>query len=93
MRKINLPILIIVLVIALALVQLFITNRLSTAGGSIKEMEIQASRLEDKNEQLRQDVNRFGSLRRISQEAEKAGFVANSQLFYLTPEIPVAMNY
>lgn len=91
--KINLPILIIILVLSLALAQLVITHHLATAGGAIKEIEIKAERLEDKNEVLRQEINQLGSLKRVSLEAEKLGFIRNNNLLHLTPEIPVAMNY
>ncbi len=93
MKKTNLPILVILFVVGLAIVQLVITHRLSTAGETIKEIEIEASRLEEKNELFRQEINKLGSLRRISQEAEKLGFIRQNNLLHLTPEVPVAMNY
>lgn len=77
----------------LALAQLVITHRLATDGGAIKELEIEASRIGEKNELLRQEINQLGSLRRISQEAEKLGFIHQNSLLHLTPEVPVAMNY
>lgn len=93
MRKISLPILIIILVLGLALVQLVITHRLATAGETIREIEIKAARIEDKNELIRREINQLGSLKRIAQEAERLGFVPNHSFLHLTPEIPVAMNY
>lgn len=93
MKRINLPILIIAFVIGLALVQLVITHRLATAGEAVKELEIEASRLKEKNELFRQEINQLGSLRRISQEAEKLGFVRQNSLLHLIPEVPVAMTY
>lgn len=93
MKKINLPVLIIILVVGLALCQLVITHRLATGGEAVRELEIKASRIEDKNELIRQEINQLGSLKRIAQEAEKLGFVPNHNLLHLTPEIPVAMNY
>lgn len=93
MKKTNLPILIITFVVGLALVQLVITHRLATVGEAVKELEIEASRFEEKNELFRQEINQLGSLRRISQEAEKLGFVRQNDLLHLTPEVPVAMNY
>lgn len=92
MKK-NLPILITFLVIGLALVQLVLTHRLATAGETIRELEIETSRLEKKNELIEQGITQLGSLRRISQEAEKLGFVRHNSLLHLTPEIPVAMDY
>ncbi len=91
--KIKLPVLIIILVFILGLTQLIITHRLATGGGKIRELEIKASRLEEKNEIIKQETNKLGSLRRISQEAGKLGFAPNNNLYHLTPEIPVAMNY
>jgi len=93
MKKNYLPILIIVFVVGLALVQLVITHRLATDGETVKELEIKASRLDEKNELIRQEINQLGSLRRISQEAEKLGFVRQNSLLHLTPEVPVAMTY
>lgn len=93
MKRLNLPILIIILVLGLALVQLVITHRLATAGETVRELEIKASRIEDKNELIQREINQLGSLKRIAQEAEKLGFAPNHNLLHLTPEIPVAMNY
>ena len=91
--KRKLPILITFLVIGLALVQLVLTHHLATAGGAIKELEIEASRLAKKSELISQEITQLGSLRRVSQEAEKLGFVRHNSLLHLTPEIPVAMSY
>jgi len=93
MKRTNLPIFIIAFVIGLALVQLVITHRLATAGEVIKELEIEASRIEEKNKLFRQEINQLGSLRRISQEAGKLGFIRQNSLLHLTPEVPVAMTY
>jgi len=93
MKRMSLPILITVLVFGLALVQLVVTHQLSNAGESIKELEIKALRIGDKNEVVRQEINQLGSLRRISQEAEKLGLIQSQSFFHLTPEIPVAMYH
>lgn len=90
--KMKLPVLIIFLVVILALAQLAITHRLATAGETIKEIEIKAQRLEDKNELLRQEITQLGSLRRVAQEAEELGFVRQNNLLHLTPEVPVALK-
>lgn len=91
--KINLPVLIIIFVANLVIAQLILTHRLATAGEKVREIEIEASRLEDKNELLEQETAQLGSLRKISEEAGKLGFVRNDNFFHLTPEIPVAMSY
>lgn len=91
--RINLPVLVTLLVISLALIQLVITHRLATSGGAIRELEIKAQRLEDKSELLRQEITQLGSLRRVAQKAEELGFVRNNSLLHLIPELPVAMNY
>lgn len=93
MKRNYLAILIITFVVTLALVQLVMTHRLATAGETVKELEIEASRLEEKNELAKQEINQLGSLRKISQEAEKLGFVRQNNVLHLTPEVPVAMNY
>jgi len=91
-KKSKLTFFVALLVLVLALVQLFISYRLATAGEIVSQLELKADQIKQKNVLLEEEISRQGSLAQISQKAQEQGFVKNSQVLYLTPEIPVAMG-
>jgi cell division protein FtsL len=80
-------------VILLALVQIFIAHQLVTAGKKVGELEKLAAKIEIQNEKLKEEINQNGSLVIVSQRAEKLGFKKANDLFYLTSEVPVALGF
>lgn len=79
-------------VLALALGQLFISHRLATTGEVIREFEVKATRLEQANLLLKEEIGQMGSLSRIAQEAEALGLVRTANILYLTPPVSVALG-
>lgn len=79
-------------VLVLALVQLFISHRLATAGEKVEQFEIRTVQIEQENSLLKEKIGQMGALSRISQEAKKLGLVRTSKILYLTSQIPVALG-
>lgn len=84
--------LIVGLVIILSLTQLVISYNLATTGEKVRQLELQADQLEEENATLTAEINKIGSLARITEEAQKLGLVKATQVLHLTPEIPVALK-
>ena len=84
--------LIVGLVIILSLTQLVISHNLATTGETVRQLELQADQLEEENATLTAEINKIGSLARITEEAQKLGLVKATQVLHLTPEIPVALK-
>jgi len=80
------------LILILAGFQLVITHSLANTGGKLRQWEEKTDLLEQKNRILTEEINHLGSLSRIASEAQKLGLVKNSKVFYLTPQIPVALE-
>jgi len=84
--------LIVGLVIILSLTQLVISHNLATTGEKVRQLELQADQLEEENATLTAEINKIGSLAKITEEAQKLGLVKATQVLHLTPEIPVALK-
>ena len=80
-------------VLGLALVQIFISHRLATAGKLVAEFETETVRIKAENERLEEKINQEGSLAIISQKATELGFKPIDQIVYLTSEVPVALGH
>ena len=90
--KVKLSFVIASLVLILAVIQLIVAHRLATLGGVINLCENRAIELEQKNLKMAQEINRIGSLSKISLRAEELGFVPANKVVHLTPQIPVALK-
>ncbi|HUS52321.1 MAG TPA: hypothetical protein VMX77_02540 [Candidatus Bathyarchaeia archaeon] len=84
--------LVLTLVLFLFFTQLVISHRLVSSGEVVKKLEIDAARLDAENGLLKEEVDRMGSLSRISSEAAKLGLTRASQILHLTPQVPVALG-
>lgn len=91
-KKHSLTTIVAVLVIFLALVQLFISHRLAIVGETVRESEILATQLQRENIIVEEEISQIGSLSKLSLRAGELGFVRTSEVLYLTPHVPVAMN-
>lgn len=80
------------LVLILSLIQLFISHRLASAGGIVKNFEIKADRIERENAFLEEEISKMGSLSEVSQKAQNLGLTRTSSILYLTSQIPVALG-
>jgi cell division protein FtsL len=93
MKKDKLLIIISGLIVILSLVQLFISHSLAAAGEKVGLLENRAKQLEFENAILEEEIAKTGSLSRISEEAERLGFIKSGKAIHLTPQLPVAWGY
>ena len=76
----------------LAAVQLLVSNRLANLGVQIEEERAKAESLSSQNRLLEEELRQKESLANISQKAKELGFVETKSIYYLVPQIPVAMK-
>jgi len=79
-------------VIGLSLVQLVISHRLATLGGSMRQLEEKQTYLAEENKKLSEEINQMGSLSLVASKAEEIGLVKAKKVLHLTPQIPVALD-
>jgi cell division protein FtsL len=91
-KKPKLIFLITFLVIGLSLVQLIISHRLATLGGSMRQLEEKQTYLAEENKKLSEEINQMGSLSLVASKAEEIGLVKAKKVLHLTPQIPVALD-
>jgi cell division protein FtsL len=80
------------LVLFLALVQVYISHRLTTAGKLVGETEAKTEQVRQENEIIQEEIDQEGSLTVVAERAEELGFRPAKEIVYLTPETPVALN-
>ena len=80
-------------VLFLALVQIFACYHLATAGKHLSELEIEATDLKAGNKLLKEEISKQGSLSLVIEKAEGLGFVSAEEVLYLTSGVPVALGY
>ncbi len=78
--------------IGLSLVQLVISHRLATLGGSMRQLEEKQTYLAEENKKLSEEINQMGSLSLVASKAEEIGLVKAKKVLHLTPQIPVALD-
>jgi len=79
-------------VIGLSLVQLVISHRLATLGGSMRQLEEKQTYLAEENKKLSEEINQMGSLSLVASKAEEIGLAKAKKVLHLTPQIPVALD-
>lgn len=92
MKKINIPALIIVIIVFLAVAQVCITHSLASSSVIVREVELKIAYLEEETEILKEEINELGSLRRVISEAQAHGFMAQTDMVYLSESQAVAMK-
>ena len=80
-------------ILLLALVQIYVSYRLATAGKQVAGLENEALKIRDENQELQEEISYLGSLAVVSEKAHQLGFKTTQEVVYLTPEVPVALNY
>ena len=80
------------LVVSLTLVQIFVAHQIATAGKQVSELEVRAENLRAENNRLKEIISQQGSLVVVRERAQNLGFKPAKDIFYLTSEIPVALN-
>lgn len=92
MRKPGIIVAILLLiVIALAVVQVMMTNILSTDGATLSNIQSEIARYKRDNALLKEEILANTSLTVIAEKAEKDGFAPSGQAYLSTP-LPIAMT-
>ncbi len=83
---------IIIFVVILGVAQVFLSNRLATLGEDLEQENLKTESLIAANQLLEQELREKESLIAIADEAKKLGFEKIASVYYLTPQVPVAMK-
>jgi hypothetical protein len=92
-KKLSLTHLVVVLVVALALIQLLISHRLATDGEMVKQLEAKATRIEKENVLLEEKLYQQASLINVAHRAKELGLSKTSDVWHLSSQIPVALKH
>lgn len=79
-------------IIGLSLVQINLSNQISTAGAELAKLEKEVSDYKRKNIVLKEQLLEASSLTNLSKKAEKLGFVESKQQVYLNTPLPLALR-
>jgi len=74
----------------LMVVQVIVSNRLSTAGAKIATIEEEIKKIEEENELLQKEIASASSLLTLQERARLLGFIKTTSTFNLFEELPVA---
>jgi cell division protein FtsL len=82
----------IVTIIGLSVVQVAISNRLSTTGIELENLQSQMAKYKKENTLLEEKVLEASALVNVSQKAKSLGFVDVKSQIYLSNPLPLALN-
>lgn len=77
-------------IIGLSIVQITLSNKISTAGAELAQLEKEVSDYKRKNIVLKEQLLEASSLTNLSKKAEKLGFVEAKSQVYLNAPLPLA---
>lgn len=80
------------LIVVLALVQIYFSNKLATQGRILKECEKEISLIEEENKKLKSEAVGAVGLIKLSQIASEKGFHKNPSVINLSNRVPVAFG-
>jgi len=83
-------IILISVIVGLSITQVALTNRVSTAGIELEDMQSEIALLTKENILLEQRVLEYSALTNVSNEAKALGFVEAKSQIYLTNPLPLA---
>lgn len=81
-----------VIIFALLLVQVIVSNTLSTTGEVISKVDREISDLKDQNNDMREKIASYSALTTIESKAKELGLSKRIAPQYISPELPVALN-
>lgn len=87
-----LPIILSSLIICLLILQVIVSNRLTTNGGKIKQTENEITQLQENNARLSQTIASSSALLVIKKRAAEQGFTKPIQVVYLSKDQPIALE-
>lgn len=79
-------------IIALSLVQVGLSNKISTAGAQLTQLETKLVAYQKENIVLQEQFLEASSLTNLSKKAKKSGFVEAKSQIYLNTPLPLALN-
>lgn len=91
-RPLTIIIITFIIIIGLSVVQVSVSNQLSTTGTELAEVEHQIDQYKKENTQLQEKVLLASSLTTIAKKAEKKGFIEPKSFVYLTTQPQLALN-
>lgn len=83
---------IITIIIGLAVVQVVVSNKLSTAGIELENLQSKVDAYRKENINLDEKVLEASSLQNLSKKARAIGFVQAKSQIYLTNPVPLALK-
>jgi len=84
--------LIIFLIVALGVLQIYFSNKLATLGKKLSLYENEINLIEEGNERLKNETASFGGLNQLTLIASDKGFVKNPPIVNLSSKVPVALK-
>ncbi|MDP3954844.1 MAG: hypothetical protein Q8Q15_00585 [bacterium] len=85
-------ILIFLMVLVLGVVKIVMTAKLATTGADLALIQSEEYNLAAQNLVNMEKIAQASSMRRITSEAERLGFVKADKIVSLTPDIPIALR-
>ena len=82
----------IILVIALAVIKLIVSNRFATFGQRLTQIDQEKTDLKKKKILLEEEVYQLTNLERIKEEARELGFGQEREIVYYGLDVPVALR-
>ena len=79
------------IVIVFAIVQVMMTNMLSTDGAQLSELQAEVSKYKRENALLNEKILQASALTTVAEKATQQGFVPSSQTYLSTP-LPLALK-
>jgi cell division protein FtsL len=79
-------------VVFLGIAQIYLSNRLATWGRQLNQLEQETAQLEENNKEFKSEIASLGCLTKLTDAAQKKGFVANPPVLNLSSKIPVALK-
>ena len=81
-----------IVIIALSLVQVGLSNRISTAGAQLTQLEKSLMTYQKENIVLQEQFLEASSFTNLSKKAKKLGFVEAKSQIYLNTPLPLALK-
>jgi len=88
----KLTLVLVTMVVALLVVQIVVSNRLSTEGQTLTSLEEKIEAIGLENKRLRTQKAEMVSLLEVAEEAEGRGYIVNPQVLILQPDQAVALT-
>ncbi len=82
----------IAVVIGLSIIQVAISNRISTAGIELENLQTKIEKYKKENTLLEEKILEISALTSISKKAKALGFIDAKSQVYLTNPLPIALN-